>query len=136
MARLDGWESRLHDVIEDARHRHYKLGEHDCFRLACRVVEALTGIDRWPEFAGYTTKRQALQALAYYGHSFVAAGDRFFGVEHQPIRMARRGDVMGYCDLMGEWHLGICIGRNVALLDEAGLAFMDLAVCSCCWRVG
>lgn len=134
--RIEGWERRLDDVIEDARNRPYELGVHDCFRLACRVVEALTGIDRWPEFGGYKTEREALSALAAYGRSFFLAGDRFFNGDRMPAAMARRGDVMGYQDDVGKWHLGICLGRFVAVLWAGGLAFVALQACDCCWRVG
>src|SRR5262245_28821615 len=48
--RLPGWEKRLHAVIAAAGDRAYKLGEHDCFRVACLDVEALTGVDLWAEW--------------------------------------------------------------------------------------
>lgn len=136
MMRLEGWERRLDDVIQDALRRPYVLGEHDCFRLACRVVEALTGVDRWPEFAGYRTERQALQALAAYGSSFVDAGDRFFGVGHCGVRLARRGDIVAYRDGVLKYHLGVCLGRLVAVMDAGGLIFVRVLACACCWRVG
>lgn len=134
--RREGWESRLQALLEDARHTPYTLGVHDCFRLTCRVVEALTGVDRWPEFAGYKSEREALSALAAYGRTFVEAGDRFFGHARLDPKLARRGDVCAYLDTIGKWHLGICTGAHVALLAPEGLMFEPLDVAQCCWRVG
>jgi hypothetical protein len=134
--RLEGWESRLAAVIEDARIREYRLGEHDCFRLACRAIEALTGEDRWPEFAGYATKREALAKLAQYGKTFEDAGDWFFGSPRVPVAQARRGDVCAAQTPDGEKHLGVCIGARVALLADGGLTFWRLSKCLCAWRVG
>lgn len=134
--RLEGWEQRLDALIEDARNRPYELGVHDCFRLTCRVVEALTGVDRWPEFGGYRTEREALGALAAYGRSFCLAGDRFFGLPRLPALHARRGDVLAYCDAAGKYHLGICMGASVALLGAEGVMFVSLSECDCVWRVG
>jgi hypothetical protein len=136
MARLEGWEKRLFVEIEAARHKPYALGEHDCFRLACRVVEALTGVDRWPEFAGYTTRREAMRKLAQRGSSFEAAGDWFFGAPAVNTRFARRGDICCVETVDGEKHLGVCVGAEVALLAEGGLIHTPLLTCLCAWRVG
>lgn len=136
MARLEGWEARLAALIEDARGKPYVLGEHDCFRVACRVIEALTGVDRWPEFAGYRSRRQAMRKLARFGRSFVAAGDWFFGAPHLAPAHARRGDICALQTEDGEKHLGVCVGSSVACLAPDGLRFVETSLCLCCWRVG
>lgn len=133
--RLEGWESRLALLVEEARHAPYELGVHDCFRMACRVVEALTGIDRWPEFAGYRTKREALALLARHGSSFEDAFDKLSG-ERIEARQARRGDLV--CVQTGdrEKHLGVVTGQDAAFLAPAGVTWVPLAACRCGWRVG
>lgn len=136
MSRLEGWESRLAAVIEDARAQPYVLGAHDCFRVACRAVEALTGVDRWPAFAGYNTKREALAKLAQFGSSFEAAGDWFFGAPGVDVRLARRGDICCVETADGEKHLGVCLGRDTAVLAAEGLTFVATLLCRCAWRVG
>jgi len=134
--RLEGWEKRLFAELEAARHKPYALGEHDCFRLACRVIEALTGVDRWPEFAGYTTRREAMLKLARHGSTFEAAGDWFFGAPSIDVRFARRGDICCIQDADGEKHLGVCVGADVALLAPDGLTHRRLLDCICAWKVG
>src|SRR6266508_3556525 len=76
--RLPGWEDRLAEAIAAARAKPYVLGEHDCFRLACAVVRALTGEDRWPQWRGrYASKREALRLIAEAGRDFTAAFSAF-----------------------------------------------------------
>lgn len=135
--RVDCWEGRLQRVLEAARAAPYVLGEHDCFRVACAAVEALTGVDRWPEFSGrYRTKAEALRLIASHGRSFDEAFTWFFGGERVDHRLARTGDVLKYTDPTGEAHLGVCVGSEVAVLGEAGLLFVPRQACGPCWRVG
>lgn len=138
MARTQGWESRLMAVVEAARVEPYVLGVHDCFRFACRAVEALTGADLWSEWAGrYRTRRQALRRIhEYAGAGFTEAGSKLFGGSPVPCAQARRGDVLEYRDDRGEQHLGVCVGADVAVLAEQGLAFVRLSRCRHAWRVG
>lgn len=134
--RLAGWERRLAELVAAARDEPYVLGSHDCFRLACRVVEALTGVDRWPEFAGYSTRREALAKLAAHGSTFEAAAAWFFGGPARPIAEARRGDIVMIVDVSGQKHLGVCLGqRSVGLLSGGIISGPTLAL-PCCWRVG
>lgn len=134
--RLPGWETRLALLVEEARHRPYTLGEHDCFRMACRAVEALTGVDRWPEFAGYRTKREALALLARHGSSFEAAFDWFFGGGRIEARAARRGDLVCVQSEDGEKHLGVVTGQDAAFLAPEGIRWVRISACVCGWRVG
>lgn len=135
--RLEGWEGRLAAVLAAAQGHAYELGTHDCFRVACHAVEALTGIDRWPEFAGkYSTRREALRLIARYGASFETAFDWFFGAAHVNPRFGRRGDIAGYLDSTGEKHLGVVLGEETAVLGAAGLLHAPTLDCLCAWRIG
>lgn len=135
--RLEGWEARLAAVIETARQEPYVLGVHDCFKVACMTVEALTGVDRWPEFAGrYRTKREALALLARYGSSFDTAFSWFFEGDPFDMKFAHRGDIAKFVDPSGEAHLGVVVGLEVAVLGEKGLAFLPRTACVHAWRVG
>jgi len=134
--RLEGWEQRLDDVIAGARDVPYVLGQHDCLRVALRTVEALTGVDRWSEFEGYATKREALATIAKFGSSFEAAISWFFGEDSVDTRLARRGDICLVETADGEKHLGVCLGRDTALLGSDGLVYIPTLSCLCAWRVG
>lgn len=133
--RLQGWEKRLDTLIEDARSRQYRIGEHDCFRLACAAVKTLTGRDRWPEFRGrYATQREAMRLLAKHGTTFEAAGDWFFGSDRIQPSFARRGDIMVIEDEQHK-HLGVCVGAVTAFLAPGGLVFVPTLSCTTGWRI-
>lgn len=134
--RLDGWESRLHAVIEEARARPYELGTWDCFRMALRTVEALTGLDHWPQFEGrYRTRRQAVALIAKYGSSFEAAFDAFFHETSVGVRLASRGDIVALQTSDGEKHLGICLGVESVFLAPEGLIRIPTLTCLCAWKI-
>lgn len=136
--RLEGWERRLEAVIESARHTPYRLGQHDCLRVACAAVEALVGVDHWLKFAGkYSTRREALLVIAQHGRTLGTAVSRILNSPAESMRLVRRGDIALYCDEAGE-HLGVCIGRSVAVLGPDGLVFLPILDdrLQYCWRVG
>lgn len=135
--RREDWPERLAETVAAARHAPYRLGEHDCLRFSCRCVEAMTGVDYWPRFAGYRTHRQALVAIARIAPTLGAAVTAVLGLPEQPPALARRGDLMLYQDAGGE-HLGICVGGDVAVLGPEGLAFVpiDHAGLRHCWGIG
>jgi hypothetical protein len=135
--RLPGWEDRFAAVIVEARSKAYRLGEHDCFRVACSVVEALVGVDLWQQWAGkYKTDIKALRLIAQFGKDFTSAASKLFGSEPRPVAFARRGDICEYVDERGKQHLGILIGAEVAVLGETGLLSISRGRCQHCWRIG
>lgn len=138
LERAPGWEDRLAAVITAARSQPYALGKHDCFRLACSVVQALTGRDLFGPWAGaYSSKREALRRIAEFDErGFTAAASRFFGAQPEPMSAARRGDICEYKDDAGEQHLGVVMGAMVAVLGPDGLEFLQRDLCAHCWRIG
>jgi hypothetical protein len=154
MIRIEGWESRLHALVEDARRRPYELGTHDCMQFALAGVQALTGRDLAAELApltpdgkgigpgSYLTERQAYtlmravakaRGLEVQGHPLPAVVTAVLG---PPVTMPRvhRGDVVLYDDPSGP-HLGLCLGSQVAVLAVAGLIFPTRAQCVQGWSV-
>lgn len=139
MSRLEGWEARLNTVIEAARDTPYVLGQHDCLRVACATVQALTGVDHWPGFAGYTTRREALRVILMHGKDLGDAVTRTLGVDPVEPGFARRGDLVMYADdADDDQHLGVCVGQWVAVLGEQGLQLVSLldGGVQGAWRIG
>jgi len=137
MERIEGWESRLAGVVEEARNTPYTLGGHDCFRFACACVKSLTGVDLWAPWAGkYDSKIGALRLLAEYGGDFTGSFSKLFGVEPVSIKLARRGDVLEYVATDGQQHLAVCVGAEAAVLGESGLMFIPFTDCKHAWSIG
>lgn len=138
MMRRTDWPERLVAVIEAARDKPYVLGSNDCLRLACAAVEALTGVDYWPRFSGYKTRRQALVTIARIAPSLGEAVTATLGVAPRQVFAARRGDIVLFRDERGEDHLGVCMGRVVILMADEGTisAPLDDARLLCSWRIG
>ena len=138
LTRRDDWPERLADVVGAAGSRPYVLGEWDCLRFACACIAAMTDVDFWPRFAGeYTTKREALRAIARISRDLESAITLTLGVSPAPTFSSRRGDLVLFKDEAGD-HIGVCLGGSVAVLGHAGLVPISLATPSLgpCWRVG
>lgn len=124
--RREDWHIQLFNVVEAAQDQPYQLGTHDCLKFSCACIEAMTGRDYWPQFAGlYGDKREALKLISQYGRSFQDAVSGVLGQEPQPRLMSQRGDLVMYRDDGGD-HLGICCGATVALLADDGLHHVPL----------
>lgn len=137
LTRTPDWPERLAEQVAAAQAKPYVIGVHDCLRFSCQCIFAMTGVDLWPQFAGYTTRREAVAVLAKHGATLEAAAASVMGVQPAPVLSARRGDVVTFRDRYGE-HLGVCVGTHVAVLGHAGLLFvrLDHSGLGACIKVG
>lgn len=125
LIRTQDWPERLAEQVAAAQTKPYEIGVHDCLRFSCLCIQSMTGADLWPQFAGYTTRREAVAVLAKHGPTLEAAASSVIGVQPAPVLSARRGDVVTFGDKYGE-HLGVCTGTQVAVLGHTGLLFVRL----------
>jgi hypothetical protein len=130
--RLEGWESKLEELLNAARVMPYRLGSHDCFTLAVAVVEALTG-EKGLQFR-YSTPEEAKALIKRHGATFEDAFDWCFRMPRIPCQQAQRGDLLAV-KLDDEKHLAICLGTHMACLGEEGLVFLPSSLAHCAWRV-
>lgn len=137
LIRRQDWPERLAEQVAAAHAAPYQLGMHDCLRFTCACIEAMTGVDYWPRFAGYSTKLQALRAIAQIAPTLGQAVTAVLGAHPQPPALAQRGDVLLYQDAAGE-HLAVCLGSVGAVLGPAGLVYqrLDHPGFKSSWRVG
>lgn len=125
LTRNQDWPEQLAAQVAAAQAKPYVIGQHDCLRFSCMCIAAMTGVDFWPEFEGYTTRREAVAVLAKHGPTLLAAAATVIGVQPTPVLAARRGDLVTFSDKYGE-HLGVCVGTHVAVLGHTGLLFVRL----------
>lgn len=123
MQRRADWPERLAEQVAGAQRKEYVLGVHDCLRFTCLCIEAMTGTDLWPRFAGYTTLREAQATIQGIAPTLREAAAVVLGQQPEPVTLARRGDVVVFDDTFGE-HLGVCTGAHVAVLQRHGLALI------------
>lgn len=135
--RNQDWPEQLAAQVAAAQAKPYQIGVHDCLRFSCQCIAAMTGQDFWPQFAGYTSRREAVEVLARHGQTLQAAAAKVIGVAPSPVLAARRGDLLVFHDKYGE-HLGVCTGSHVAVLGHKGLEFvrLDHPGLQACVRVG
>lgn len=138
LIRREDWPARLADAVASACRRPYVLGEWDCLRFSCECIAVMTGVDLWPRFAGYKTKRQALVTIARIAPTLGEAITAVLDVSPGPVLPARRGDIALYRDPTGEDHIGVVVGAHVAVLGPDGLLQVKLTDGGLvsAWRVG
>lgn len=125
LTRRQDWPEKLAAEIAGAQALPYVIGQHDCLRFTCRVIEAMCGVDFWHQFGGYTTLREAQDKIKTVAPTLQEAVCKVLNAEALSPSMARRGDVLVYQDAGGQ-HLGICSGAFVALLQRHGLVMLPL----------
>jgi hypothetical protein len=110
--RVEGWESRLRDVISKHSKAGYVPGEFDCFRMAQDAVEAITGASIYPGIE-YRDDKQALRAMLDRG--FVRLGDAMLAIlPERPRGLQKRGDLAVVESDRGDT-LGIVTGATIVL---------------------
>jgi hypothetical protein len=125
LTRREDWPEQLAAQVAAAQAKPYLIGVHDCLRFSCLCIEAMTGHDYWPTFAGYTTRREAVEKLQSIAPTLAEAAALVLGVDPAPAIAARRGDLLVYRDKLGE-HMGVCTGGHVAVLGHSGLVMVRL----------
>lgn len=133
MQRREDWTARLNAVIESAREKLFKWGQHDCCLFVADCIQEMTDEDVAAEVRGrYTTEGGANRLLRRLGGIEVFV-DTIFNAS--PAVAARRGDVV-LLDVQGS-PLGIIdlSGRRVAAVGPNGLQFLPLILVKKAWKV-
>jgi hypothetical protein len=129
MRRAD-WLARMWAVIEAARGEPFKIGRHDCVRLAAQAVDAMTGAD-WMAHVEAFSPRYALRLMVVPG-AVEREMTRALG-EPVPVGWARRGDLVAL-DMPSGTAIGICVGERIAVAGD-GVLYLPLARARCAWRI-
>lgn len=118
-------------IIESEMSKPYAYGRSDCFSLACRLVDGLTGSDHFKTYgSNYKTLKGAQWALRKQGHKSLVE----FWTEHLtpvPPAMAQTGDlaILHFDgEKRGQQHCAICVGRFVTKINTGQKQFPLSAV--------
>jgi len=131
--RVEGWESKLAAYINDAFHKDFVWGQHDCALWCAEWVRQATGEDFLSDWVGlYDSEESAFALMKSRGFNLPAdIADAH--LERIDPRMAKRGDLL----LHPERHtLGICVGMHgVFLASPSGTIVSKTTNCPLAWRV-
>ena len=132
----DGWLRCLFDYIEIQSKSEYKLGENDCVRFCCGAIEAMTGVDHWPELGGhYSTRAEAIAFIRAMAGDLTKFVTQKTGYEAITAMFAQRGDLVIYEDEKGK-HLAICVGEMFTAFREDGFIYLPMSKgVTAAWRV-
>lgn len=136
MNRPDGWEIRLRELIESARHKPFAWGSHDCATFAIEDYKAMTGEP--PAFLFEWHDQQGAEAILA-ARSLEDMGRAMFGEPLEGWMAARRGDIALVSTTFAEpLHIafGIVTGGTVAVPGAECLQFVPLRKVLKSWRVG
>lgn len=128
MKRLENWDIRLGEAVDDAKETVFSWGRHDCCTFAARCVEAITGKDPMATFRNkYHDQKSSLEILKQEGMgTLFLTLKSIFGDPVGPAK-ANRGDLVFVSGGNGPC-LGVCLGRHSVFVgqDEGaeGLVFV------------
>jgi hypothetical protein len=132
MNRLEGWEKRLADHIDDARGKAFDWESHNCWLFAAGAILAITGVDAGKAYRGPKTMGGFLRRFHRLGGVEAAMKDW----PKQPIKSTRRGDVVVVRPPEGEDVFGVCTGKYAVCLLKTGIAHRPMKCAISSWRVG
>ena len=97
-SRKEDWPVRLHHYIESIHDRKFAYGAFDCGLFAAACIEAMTGEDFASELRGYTSAREAMEAIKRVcGSASIRKLGEYIAAKHGlkevPVLMAQRGDL-------------------------------------------
>ncbi|RWR08531.1 DUF6950 family protein [Paenirhodobacter populi] len=137
LTRLPDWRARFAAEMDRQRQVPFEWGAHDCVSgLAFVAVEALTGVDLRPDWAGYTTAAGALKKLKSKGHNNL--GEMMASLFPEiPPALARVGD-LGLIPTDDAIGAGLCIfdASGVVTLTETGHGRMPREAATQAFKVG
>ena len=131
--RVDGWETRLAELIESKRNVPFCWETNNCLGFVAEAEIAVQGFTEFPEaLKPMTNKFSALRIIKKNADSL----DDWIDQKYQRISIlsAQRGDICMIETLEGA-AVGICIGHNATFVGSNGLEFVPMSLTIKAWRL-
>lgn len=121
MDKVDCWESKLFDYIEECRSKKFRYGSHDCVKFSMKGVEAMTGRNLLKENGfGWKNRSEAKEWLQK--KSIIEWFDEH--LEERPIKLLQRGDLV--CKQTDDGlAMGLWLSPKAVFLNVDGLHLVD-----------
>jgi phage gp36-like protein len=137
MQRVDGWEIKLEDALQDAASKPYIMGKTDCFLSTANVVQSVTGEDIMADWRGdYKTLKEAARIIK--AASYESAVHWLDNVTDGRVAAskARRGDIVATQTDRVIPSVGICAGdKAVIFVHDVGAVFVPMNTIEEAWRI-
>lgn len=130
---LSGWRQNLSGWIDEARHKRFAWGVHDCFIFTNTAWRKMTGkgyADEWYD-RYYDRRYRPLGADAMRREFGYDALDKALDQKLQriPVSSVAHGNLVGCVRYAAQnttnVALGICLGEQSAFCGKHGLRFVD-----------
>jgi hypothetical protein len=137
MARLESWEKKLADFIEERSDKPFEWGKNDCCLFVADAVKAITGIDYAASFrTKYENKNGAYKALKKFASGDIIETIKKIANQNNfkeiSPKLAKRGDI-GI--VYPKQALVICLGSKWAWQGEKGLEFISYKDIFIAWSI-
>lgn len=138
MIRNQSWIMDLNTFLEEARHKPFERGQHDCALLAVDAIKAMTGVDFGKEYRGkYVSKGGANDIIKKFGNKdMLALATEKLGKRYRNINLASRGDIVAV-KFGDEIALAVIdlTGRRAVTTGKDGLMYYKMEYWLAAWKV-
>jgi hypothetical protein len=126
--------AELDAYLTEAQGRAFDWSTWNCCHLAAGWVRRMSGRDVMADVPVTTTKRAAHREIQRRGGTLRAVWERWLGAEAIAPDLAQVGDIVGLTDADAQ-AVGVCCGRTVAVLTQAGVCHVPMTRAACAWRL-
>jgi hypothetical protein len=129
--RIEGWEQRLHDHIQQGRSITFQWGENDCALWSADWASKATGKDFVSQWRGKYHTEAGLQEIMLERGFATPSDIADEALAPVGLPFTQRGDIV----LHPQGCLGVCDGIVSYFLMEKGITRLHTASCVKAWKV-
>ena len=131
--RVENWETKLSDYIELTRNKKFDWKSNNCGQFVLEWEKILTGTTKFPEFyKKVKSLEEVKEKLKECGFKswITMCNSRLTRIN---TKLAQRGDLVAIRQKTS-FCLGICLGKNCALLGADNIKFILIDEIKYAWR--